>query len=150
MNIVSREMSSSGFSFALDKLVLALSQLNDSNAQTVDVVVFMTSSRPPLKEVLGVIFSRRLYWSSFDNFPICSFFVLCGLLRFVPVFWRRPYLMKMLQRTWELITLSCLVMVESWGNFSQVQNFLKHSHNLEFLDLKPGTMTAFMNVMLLG
>ena len=61
VNIVSREMFSSGFSFALDKLVLALSQLNDRNNQAVDVVVFVTGPRPPLKDVLSLL---RSLWSA--------------------------------------------------------------------------------------
>lgn len=52
MTIVNREMFSVGFSLSVEKLVSALSQLNDMNSQAVvDLVVFVTGSRPPLKEV---------------------------------------------------------------------------------------------------
>lgn len=52
MTIINREMYSAGFSLSVEKLVTALSQLNDINSQAVvDLVVFVTGSRPPLKEV---------------------------------------------------------------------------------------------------
>lgn len=54
-------MFASGFSFALDKLVLALAQLNENNNQSVDVVVFVNGSRPPIKEVISLL---RSLWSA--------------------------------------------------------------------------------------
>lgn len=52
MTIINREMYSAGFSLSVEKLVLALSQLNDINSQAVvDLVIFVTGDRPPLKEI---------------------------------------------------------------------------------------------------
>lgn len=57
MSIVNREMYCAGFSFAIDKLVVCLSQLTDLNYHraVVDLVVYVTGARPPLKEVTQIL-----------------------------------------------------------------------------------------------
>lgn len=53
--VPSRELSGVGFSFALDKLVYALGSGADViNSHTLDVVLCVTGSRPPLKDVTQV------------------------------------------------------------------------------------------------
>lgn len=57
MTIVNREMYCAGFSLALDKLVLCLSQLSDLSQYraTLDLMVYVTGNRPPLKEVTQIM-----------------------------------------------------------------------------------------------
>lgn len=56
-------MYCAGFSFAIDKLVLCLSQLTDLNHHraVVDLVVYVTGARPPLKEVTQIL---KSLWSA--------------------------------------------------------------------------------------
>lgn len=56
MSILNREIYCAGFSLAIDKLVLGLSQLNDlnQNRSVVDLVVYVTG-RPPLKDVTQIL-----------------------------------------------------------------------------------------------
>lgn len=61
LTIVNREMYCAGFSLAIDKLVLCLSQINDLctiadyHRAVVDLVVYVTGLRPPLKEVTHIM-----------------------------------------------------------------------------------------------
>ena len=61
MSIVNREMYCAGFSLAMDKLVLTLSQLSREMTDltcykaVVDLVVYVTGNRPPLKEVTYIM-----------------------------------------------------------------------------------------------
>lgn len=57
MVVAIREMYSAGFSLDVDKLVLCLSQHNDLNYHraVVDLVVYVTGNRPPLKEVTQIM-----------------------------------------------------------------------------------------------
>lgn len=61
MSIVNREMYCAGFSLAVDKLVLCLSQIDDlsndlnANRSVVDLLVYVTGTRPPLKEVTQIM-----------------------------------------------------------------------------------------------
>lgn len=56
VSILNREIYCAGFSLAIDKLVLGLSQLNDlnQNRSVVDLVVYVTG-RPPLKDVTQIL-----------------------------------------------------------------------------------------------
>lgn len=57
MAIVNREMYGAGFSLAIDKLVLCLNQLADFNSHraVVDLIVYVTGARPPLKDVTQIL-----------------------------------------------------------------------------------------------
>jgi eukaryotic translation initiation factor 2-alpha kinase 4 len=57
--IVSREMSGAGFSFALDKLVYALGG-GSNGYQPIEVVICVCGSRPPLKDVTQIL---RALWA---------------------------------------------------------------------------------------
>lgn len=56
---VGREMYCAGFSLAIDKIVLCLSAKSDHNwrqlAASVDLMVYVAGSRPPLKEVVNIL-----------------------------------------------------------------------------------------------
>jgi translation initiation factor 2-alpha kinase 4 len=67
LTIVNREMYSAGFSFAMDKLVFALTQSDDHNNQAiVDILVFVSGARPPLKEVVSVFIFVQISSFSFN------------------------------------------------------------------------------------
>jgi translation initiation factor 2-alpha kinase 4 len=55
--IVNREMYCAGFTLAIDKLVLTLNQLSKTITyrSTVDLVVYVTGTRPPLKEICNLM-----------------------------------------------------------------------------------------------
>lgn len=57
MTIVNREMYCAGFSLGIDKLVLCLSQIADLNdhRSVVDLMVYVSGARPPLKEVAHIL-----------------------------------------------------------------------------------------------
>jgi hypothetical protein len=57
MPIVNREMYSAGFSLVIDKLVNCLNQMADLNdcKSVVDLMVFVSGARPPLKEVAQIL-----------------------------------------------------------------------------------------------
>jgi hypothetical protein len=57
MSIVNREMYSAGFSLVIDKLVNCLNQMADLNdhRSVVDLMVFVSGARPPLKEVAQIL-----------------------------------------------------------------------------------------------
>lgn len=58
--IVNREMYSTGFSIAMDKLVFSLEKMSDSNAKAVvDILLFVAGLRPPEKEVTQLL---RSFW----------------------------------------------------------------------------------------
>ncbi|CRK86209.1 CLUMA_CG000064, isoform A [Clunio marinus] len=63
MSVVTRNMYCAGFSMALDKLVMCLSQSNDLNIYrtVVDLVVYVTGTRTPLKEVTPIL---KSLWSA--------------------------------------------------------------------------------------
>lgn len=56
---VGREMYCAGFSLAIDKIVLCLSAKNDLNWReiqaSVDLMVYVSGSHPPLKEVTNIL-----------------------------------------------------------------------------------------------
>lgn len=56
---VGREMYCAGFSLAIDKIVLCLSAKNDLNwrqiASSADLMVYISGSRPPLREVTNIL-----------------------------------------------------------------------------------------------
>lgn len=63
MTISNREMYCAGFSLAIDKLVTCLNQLSDTKSyrSVVDLVVYVTGLRPPLKEICQIM---KSLWSA--------------------------------------------------------------------------------------
>lgn len=57
MAVVNREIYCAGFSLAIDKLVVCLNQIDDLNyhKSTVDLMVYVSGNRPPLKEVTQIL-----------------------------------------------------------------------------------------------
>lgn len=56
-----REISGAGFSFALDKLINIIGPSNSIECRSIDVVVCVTGSRPPLKDVTQIL---RSLWTA--------------------------------------------------------------------------------------
>lgn len=61
-NVPERDISGAGFSFALDKLIHTIGSAHNLECSTIDVVVCVTGSRPPLKDVTQVL--RSLWMNS--------------------------------------------------------------------------------------
>lgn len=61
VSIPNREISGVGFSVALDKVISALGKLDIENYRSMDVVICVTGSRPPLKEVTHIL---RSLWTA--------------------------------------------------------------------------------------
>lgn len=61
MSVPNREIAGAGFSFALDKIVYALRTTEEHECNSVDVVVCVSGSRPPLQDVTQIL---RSLWSA--------------------------------------------------------------------------------------
>lgn len=61
VSIPNREISGVGFSVALDKIISALGKVDIENYRSMDVVICVTGSRPPLKEVTHIL---RSLWTA--------------------------------------------------------------------------------------
>ncbi|XP_037027743.1 eIF-2-alpha kinase GCN2 isoform X2 [Bradysia coprophila] len=61
VSIPNREISGVGFSVALEKIISALGKVDIENYRSMDVVICVTGSRPPLKEVTHIL---RSLWTA--------------------------------------------------------------------------------------
>lgn len=61
VSIPNREISGVGFSVALDKIISALGKVDVEDYRSMDVVICVTGSRPPLKEITYIL---RSLWAA--------------------------------------------------------------------------------------